>query len=378
MLGRAVKLLLLALLFVGAAGFRPVGLTDGGLPPSVLTAGGADALAGPAPAPVGARAALLLDYASGQVLFEQRADEPLPPASTTKLMTALLAVESGRYFDPVTIEASDLVGGSSMGLAAGETINLRDLLDGLLIASGNDAAVAIARHLGARLPGPGRPVGRFVARMNARAAELGMRATTFRNPEGFDEPGHVMSARDLATLAQAALRQPVIAQIVATPATTVRSSKRSYALRATNQLLGRYPGVLGVKTGTTEAAGECLVALVEQGDHRLLAVVLGSDDRYADTTALIEWGFRQHRWLTIPAALADAAAPRGWVANLTPGPPVVAPAAQVQFVEYRLRLTMPGQAPGGSVEVVLFDRTLARYPVAVAPLGRSTRPKPGW
>ena len=378
MLSRGIRLLLVALVFVVTAGFRPAGLTDGGLPPSVLTASAADAVAGPAPAPVGARAAVLLDYASGQVLFEQRAAEPLPPASTTKLMTALLAAESGRYFDPVTIEAADLVGGSSMGLSAGETINLRDLLDGLLIVSGNDAARAIARHLGARLPGTDRPVARFVARMNARAAELGLRATTFRNPEGLDEPGHRMSARDLATLALAALRQPVIAQIVATPATTVRSSKRAYALRATNQLLGRYPGALGVKTGTTDAAGECLVALVEQDGHRLLAVVLGSADRYADATALVEWGFGQHHWLTIPEARADAAAPPGWVANLAPGPPVVAPAAQVQFVEYRLRLTMPGQAPGGSVEVVLFDRTLARRPVAVAPLGRSTRPQPGW
>ena len=194
MLRRLPRLALTLILFVATAGFRPAGLTDGETPPTVVTNAAAAVIAEPPRPAVGARAALLVDADSGQMLFEQGATEPLPPASTTKLMTALLAVESGRYFDPVTIEAADLVGGSSMGLTTGETLNLRDLLDGLLIASGNDAAYAVARHLGARVPGPGRPVARFVARMNARAAELGMRGATFRNPEGLDEPGHLMSA----------------------------------------------------------------------------------------------------------------------------------------------------------------------------------------
>ena len=343
-----------------------------------MTNAAAAVIAEPPRPAVGARAALLVDADFGQTLFEQGATEPLPPASTTKLMTALLAVESGRYFDPVTIEAADLIGGSSMGLTAGETLNLRDLLDGLLIASGNDAAYAVARHLGAREPGPGRPVARFVARMNARAAELGMRGATFRNPEGLDEPGHLMSAVDLALLARAALRQPVIAQIVATPATTVRSSKRAYALRSTNLLLGSFPGAIGVKTGTTDAAGECLVALVERDGRRLLSVLLGSGDRYAETVGLIEWGFANHRWVELPPALAESAAPRGWVASLAPGPPVAVPATQVQFIDYRLRLTPPGHAPGGTVAMLLFERTLAERPIALAPLGRTTRSRPGW
>ena len=141
--------------FVATAGFRPAGLTDGETPPAVVTNAAAAVIAEPPRPAVGARAALLVDADSGQTLFEQGATEPLPPASTTKLMTALLAVESGRYFDPVTIEAADLVGGSSMGLTAGETLNLRDLLDGLLIASGNDAAYAVARHLGDARAGAG-------------------------------------------------------------------------------------------------------------------------------------------------------------------------------------------------------------------------------
>jgi D-alanyl-D-alanine carboxypeptidase (penicillin-binding protein 5/6) len=376
--GRVTRPLLAVLLFLVTAGFRPAGLADDGLPPVVLSPAAADALTAPPAVTIGARAGLVVDGASGQVLFEHHAAEQLPPASTTKLMTALLAVESGRYFDPVTIEASDLIGGSSLGLVAGETLNLRDLLDGLLIASGNDAAVAVARHLGTRLPGPGRPVARFVGRMNTRAAELGLRQTTFRNPEGLDEPGQRITAADLGTLALVALRQPVIAQIVATPATTVTSSRRAYAIRTTNQLLGHYPGAIGVKTGTTDAAGECLVALVEKEGRRLLTVVLGSGDRYADTTALVEWGFSHHRWLDVPPAAADLAAPPGWTASLVPGSAVAAPAAQVQFIEYRLRLTAPGRAPSGTVDVVLFDRVLARRPVAMAPLGRTERPKPGW
>lgn len=378
MTGRPVKLALVALVFVLTTGFRPVGLIDGGTPPAVVTAARAEAVAeSPQPA-VSARGAILIDAASGQVLFAEHTTERLAPASTTKLMTALLAVESGRYFDSVTIAGSDLVGGSSMGLTAGETITFRDLLDGLLIVSGNDAANAIARYLGARLPGSGKPVARFVARMNARAAELGLRGTTFKNPEGLDAPGHLVTTADLATLALAALREPVIAQIVATPAATVHSNKRTYTLRSTNLLLGRMPGALGVKTGTTDAGGECLVALVERDGRRLLAVVLGSADRYADATTLIEWGFGQHQWLTIPAALADAAAPPGWTANLVAGPPVAVPSAQVQFVEYRLRLNPPGVAPGGTLDVVLFERTIATRPVALAPLGRTVRPRPGW
>ncbi|MCC6627892.1 MAG: D-alanyl-D-alanine carboxypeptidase [Chloroflexi bacterium] len=378
MTGRVARLALVGLLFCVTAGFRPAGLTDGGTVPVVLPPARQADLVEPSPPTVDARAALLLDADSRQVLFTHDAGVPLPPASTTKLMTALLVAESGRYFDPVTVEAADLVGGSSMGLAAGETLNVRDLLDGLLLASGNDAAYALARHLGARLPGTSRPVARFVARMNVRAGELGLRDTRFRNPEGLDEAGHVMSAADLATLALAALRQPVIAQIVATPATTVRSSRRSYALRSTNQLFGRLPGVLGVKTGTTDAAGECLVALVERDGHRLLVVVLGSSDRYTDTTALIEWGFDTHRWLTPPAALADAAAPPGWVAALVPAPAIVVPAAQVQFIDYRLRLNRPGQTPGGALDVMMFERRIASRPLAMAPLGQTIRPAPGW
>jgi D-alanyl-D-alanine carboxypeptidase (penicillin-binding protein 5/6) len=377
-MSRLSRLLLVGAFFVCTAGFRPVGLADEGQPPTVVTAGRLAALA-EAPQPtLGARAAILLDSDSGQILYAHRAGERLAPASTTKLMTALLVVESGRYIEPVTIEPEDLVGGSAMGLASGETLTVRDLLDGLLLVSGNDAAYALARHVGRSLPGSGRPLERFIARMNARADELGLHDTAFRNPEGLDAAGHYSSAADLAALARAALRQPVIAQLVATAGTTVQTSRRAYPLRNTNQLLGTYPGALGVKTGTTDAAGECLIALVERQGQRLLAVILGSGDRYADTASLIDWGFEQHRWLAPSPALAEAAARPGWSVALAPQPAVAVPAHQVQFVAYRLR--QPDRLPtrGPMLEVVVLDRLLARYPIVMVPLGRTGRPYPGW
>jgi D-alanyl-D-alanine carboxypeptidase len=149
-------------------------------------------------------------------------------------------------------------------------------------------------------------------------------------------------------------------------------------LRNTNQLLGAYPGVLGVKTGTTDDAGECLIVLVERAGRHLLTVVLGSADRYADTTSLLDWGFEQHRWLTPPLALAEAAARPGWSVALARHPAIAVPAGQVQYVTYRLR--QPDSLPtrGTTLEVLLFDRVLTAYPIVMAPLGRSVRPQPGW
>jgi D-alanyl-D-alanine carboxypeptidase (penicillin-binding protein 5/6) len=370
-------LLLVGLLLIVPTGYRPAGLSDGGSPEVTLSLDDIEQLLNPAGPAIEARAAMLLDDASGQVLYAHQAADRLAPASITKLMTALLVVERGRYFDQVTIEAADLVGGSTMGLARGETLTVRDLLDGALVGSGNDAAYALARHAGARLPGPGQPLTRFVGAMNARASQLGLADTAFRNPAGFDAEGHYSTARDLALLARAALRQPVIAQIVATHTATVQATQRTYTLRNTNQLIGVMPGALGVKTGTTDDAGECLIALVERDGHRLLSVVLGSADRYADTTAVIDWGFAGHRWLHPPAALVETATPAGWSASLATGSPVVVPVAQVQFIRYRVDLTLVGR-PGGELVTSVFDRVVARRSILLSPLGRTVRPQPGW
>jgi D-alanyl-D-alanine carboxypeptidase (penicillin-binding protein 5/6) len=375
---RLLGLALLGLLYCLTAGFRPAGLVADELPTTIATRRAVEALGTRTLPRVEAQAATLVDATTGQVLFAQAADEPLPPASTTKLMTALLVVETGRYFDEVRIMPADLVGGSSMGLVAGEVMSVRALLDGLLIRSGNDAAAALARHVGASLPGPGAPVERFVARMNARADELGLRHTFFRNPEGLDMAGHRMSAADLATLARVALEQPVIAQIVATPETTVRGARQTYVLRNSNELLMKYPGALGVKTGTTNAAGECLVALVERDGRRLLSVVLGSSDRYADSIALLDWGFAAHRWIEPPAGLAALAAPPGYSASLALGPPVVVPVEQVQFITYEVQPPPPGRLAETVLTIRVFDRQIATRAVVIYPLGRTKRPLPGW
>jgi D-alanyl-D-alanine carboxypeptidase len=370
--------MLVGLIYLTTAGFRPVGLI--GEEPTAAPVGAREAeqLSEPGAPVLGARAVLLVDEPSGQVLHAVRAGERLPPASLTKLMTALLVVESGRYFDSVTIEPGDLIGGSSMGLITGETLTVRDLLDGLLVPSGNDASAALARVLGGRLAGPGRPVARFVARMNARAVELGMSETSFRNSTGLDDIGHLSTANDLALLTRVALRQPVIAQIVGQAMVTVNGRLRSYPLKNSNQLLGRAGGVIGVKTGTTEAAGECLILLVERDGRRLLAVLLGSSERYQETTALIDWGFARFRWLAPPDGLAEAGGRPGWLANLAGGPAIAVPVGQVQFVEYRLRPPPTGRLDGSQIETLLFGRTIASRSIELTFPGRLNRPQVGW
>ncbi len=201
---------------------------------------------------------------------------PPAPASLAKLMTALLAFEAGNLERPVTIQGMDLIGDASMGLQAGEVLTLEQLLWGLLIPSGNDAAMSIARAL------EGDP-NTFVETMNARAAALGLTATHFESPHGLDREGQRSSARDLLRIAMLDWQQPLFRQIVATASAEVAG----HPLRSTNELLGALETnpnveVIGVKTGTTDAAGQCLIAAFAEGDHVTFVVVMGSDDRFAD------------------------------------------------------------------------------------------------
>ena len=358
---------------LGAVALLLAMLLTGVLPPTTATA------SAQAPAPsLSAHAATLVDETSGQVLYGRAASARLAPASTTKLMVALLVAESGRYFDRVTIERADLVGGSSMGLVSGAEITVRELMDGLLLASGNDASYALARHFGADLPGEGGPVSRFVARMNDRALELGLTGTSFRNPAGLDAEDHYSTAADLARLARAALRQPVVAQVVATPGVSGVIGQKPYTLRNTNDLIGSFPGALGVKTGTTDAAGECLIALVERDGRRLLSVVLGSEDRYLDTKNLIEWGFARHAWVAPPVEFADAVAPRGYSASLAMAPAVPVPVDQASALTYRLLPLPPGSPASATVEVMLGGQALTTRQILLYPLGQTRRPLPGW
>ena len=222
----------------------------------------------------------------GVDLWGARVDAPLPPASLAKLMTALLVVEAGRADDVVTVSARAAgTGGARVGLRAGERLSVSALLAALLLRSANDACVALAEWRDGSEKA-------FVARMNARAAELGLAGTRFAGACGLDAAGQHSSARDLAALAERVLRQPALAALAARERMAIRSEgDRVFALVNTNAMLGRVPGVDGLKTGFTNGAGRCLVVSAERGGVRVLAVLLGAGDRWWDAVAMVEQAF---------------------------------------------------------------------------------------
>ncbi len=243
---------------------------------------------------IGAQSAVVLSYDNDRVLYDQREHARRPQASTTKLMTALLTLERGKLDDKVTIdaEAADEPG-TRMGLARGQVLTVRDLLYGLLLPSGNDAAIALGAHIGGSTDG-------FVAMMNQRKSELGLNDTHFANPDGLDDPDHYSSAFDLAELARFALRsQPLLDEIVRTKSFRIAATPTHPAFELTNlnQLLPSYPGADGVKTGTTPAAGQVLVGSATRDGHRIITAVMGSADRYADAVKLLDHGFADYAWL---------------------------------------------------------------------------------
>ena len=294
---------------------------------------------GSADAPRGSwRAAALIEQSTGRVLFAENGEEELPMASTTKIMTALLAVESGRLQEEVEIDARMVgVEGSSIYLEAGEKLTVEELVYGLMLRSGNDAAVALALTLGGSTED-------FAAQMNARAAELGLRHTHFVNPHGLPAEGHYTSALDLARLAAAAYREPVFRQVVSTQYKVIPWLGHDYdrAMRNKNRLLGSYEGANGVKTGYTKAAGRCLVAAAERDGMQLIAVVLDAPDMWEDACALLDYGFANYGMeealpgLSEIARLPSRLAPGGGlpVGALLPGrvPLRAGEEAQVRFV----------------------------------------------
>lgn len=354
-------LLILISLWWALTGFGPPVLTSGGIPPTWrLYPGQIQELVAARRMPsVTARAALLGDRKTGQVLLERRADDPLPPASTTKMMTALLTIESTHPSDTVVVPGEALVGDASMGLWAGERLTVEELLYGLLLMSGNDAAMALADYVGG-------DVDAFVKMMNARAQALGMTATHFVNPHGLDAAGHVSSARDLFTLARAALDQPLFAHIVATREAQIAGR---YMVNR-NQLLGTYPGADGVKTGTTDLAGECLVASATRDGHQAIAVVLGSQDRYADARALLDHYFERYVWLRLGPAFDDRRRVRldqEIVRELVPveEPEILLPRWQVPLLRVYPAIKGDGVdgTAAGYLDYRIGGRTVARVPL---------------
>lgn len=246
--------------------------------------------AAPKPPAIHANAAILMDAKTGEVLFAQNIHKRYAPASTTKVLTAIIAIESGRLEEEVEISLRAAgTGGSSMHLYAGQKLSLRELVTGLLLRSGNDAAVAIAEHLSGS-------VEEFVLAMNAKAQSLGAVNSNFRNPHGLTAVSHYSTAFDLAWISRYALTNPIFAEIVNTRETTIdwldrRGKEKDANLRNTNKLLWMLEDADGVKTGTTGEAGPCLVSSATRGNQRLIAVVLHDHSRWQDSMQLLKYGF---------------------------------------------------------------------------------------
>ena len=238
----------------------------------------------PAKPSIKASALYLVELKSGRVLLEKDASRRLPPASLTKIMTALVALESAPLQEVVKIDRRALVHHSSYNFRSGEKFLLRDLLTAMLVASANDACEAVAWHIG----GDDK---RFVVMMNERADKLGLKNTHFANPCGFDAPEHYSTAADLATLTEQALQQPFFSMMVRTLVRDIATvdGSRQLSVHSSNELLVD-PDVTGVKTGYTSKAGRCLIASMFKDGQQLLLVGLNVRDRWEQAPRLLRYG----------------------------------------------------------------------------------------
>lgn len=228
--------------------------------------------------------AIVVDAATGRVLFQRRADEQSLIASTTKIMTALVVCEQCNVLDRMRIPKEAVgIEGSSMYLREGEVLTIQELLYGLMLQSGNDAAVALAIYCGGTVEG-------FAQMMNDKAHRLGLKNTHFENPNGLDSPGHYSTARDLAVLAAYAMENPIFAKTVSTK--SVQIGQRY--LTNHNKLLWQVEGADGVKTGFTKAAGRILVSSATRNQRRLICVTINAPDDWRDHKTLLEDGFARY------------------------------------------------------------------------------------
>ncbi len=331
---------------------------------------------------VAAPSALLMDAATGQVLYEKNADEQLPPASVTKIMTLLLvmeAIDRGQldWETPITASAAAAAkGGSQVYLEEGEQMSLDEMLKAVVVASANDCATALAEAVAGSEAA-------FVAQMNARAAELGMENTHFVNCTGLDdEPdaaSHLTTARDIACMSRELLKHDEIRNYTTIWMDTVRGGQ--FGLANTNKLVRFYNGTTGLKTGYTRAAGHCLAASAQREGMELIAVVLHCDsstDRFESAKALLDYGFANYALVTpeAPEALPEVPVVLGTAETVTPvldmaEPVLVEKAVRNQLeasVELAESVTAPveqGQALG-TLTVTAGDTVIAAVPI-VAP-----------
>lgn len=242
------------------------------------------------------RIALIYDRASGQILYEKNGEKQTPMASTTKIMTAIVVLENADLTETVTINSKAArIGGSRLGLKKNDKITVNDLLYGLMLRSGNDAAVALAIHVGGS-------VENFASMMNEKAKEMGLTNSHFVVPHGLDNEGHFTTAYELAKMADYALKIDKFREIVSTKLTTININGYPKAINNTNQLLGSISGVYGVKTGFTNGAGRCLVTACERENLDIITVIIGADTtkiRTADTIKLIEYASKNYEVINI-------------------------------------------------------------------------------
>ena len=235
---------------------------------------------------INSRIALIYDRASGKAIYSKNGDKETPMASTTKIMTAIVVLENANPKDVVTINSKAAgIGGSRLGLKKNDKITVNDLLYGLLLRSGNDAAVALATHVGGSIEG-------FADMMNKKAQEMGLKNSHFIVPHGLDNDGHYTTAYELAKMADYALKIDKFKEIVSTRIATIYINGYARKINNTNQLLGSINGVYGVKTGFTNGAGRCLVSACKRGELDIITVIIGANTtqiRTADTIKLIEY-----------------------------------------------------------------------------------------
>lgn len=252
----------------------PIARNPLNIPPPILTA----------------KSVVVLDVSSGMILYQKNASKPLPQASTTKIMTALAALETYPIGQILTVP-QNFRDGQTIKLPMNEKISVENLLYALLVSSANDAAEVLAANY---------PAGReaFIAFMNQKARDLSLKNTHFVNPTGIDEEGQYSSALDLARLAAVAIKNQLFSQIVATKEITIENADKttSYYLINVNLLLGKNDWTKGIKTGWTDQAGECLVGLAEKDGHRIITVILSSQDRFGETESLENWVFNNFVW----------------------------------------------------------------------------------
>lgn len=289
---RPLLVLLLLLVNLSTVGFGPPTLIESEAAETPVSSRTLEMINADRPPEVMAKAALLMDATTGQVIYAKNPHERRAQASTTKIMTALVTLEKGRLSDIVTAGPNvNTVEPVIIGLEPGDQLTVEQVLYGMLLNSGNDAAVALAEHIGGSIP-------EFADMMNAKAAELGMKDTHFVNPHGLDEEGHYSSAYDLAILAKAALENPVFEKIVSTKEYRIEGPVR-WVFTNTNRLLSDMPTADGVKTGFTDAAGRCLVSSATQRGRRAIGVVLFDENMYEDSAALLNYLFDNYDWMTL-------------------------------------------------------------------------------